>query len=56
MAPSQRNDHKSDEGLREDMFGNVRFLPKVPSSYVSLRRAEREYNVGIQVILELVKG
>jgi hypothetical protein len=51
MAPSKRNDHAQDNMMKDEVFGRVGSMSKVPASYIPLKHAEREYGLRIQVYL-----
>ena len=51
MAPSKRNDHAQDNMMKDEVFGRVGSMSKVPASYIPLKQAEREYGLRLQVYL-----
>ena len=51
MAPSKRNDHAQDTMMKDEVFGRVVSMSKVPASYIPLKQAEREYGLRLQVYL-----
>ena len=55
MAPSSRNDHSENAKLRDEIFCDVAFKSEVPADYISLKKAERDYGVHLQVCNTIIK-
>ena len=56
MAPSKKESNVVYNNLKFEVFENVKNVGVVPKSYISLKEAERQYNVTIQVILICKRG
>ena len=49
MAPSNRQDHKNEELMMNDVFGNVEYTSNVPEHYLAFKKAERDHGMKLQV-------
>ena len=49
MAPSRRGDHSKDQLLSEELFRTTKYQAKVPAAFVSVKEAERNYGVFLEV-------
>ena len=51
MAPSKRKDHVEDENRKAEIFELVSRQSKIPEAFVSLKDAQRQYDLEIEVEL-----
>ena len=49
MAPSTKKENMEYKEVKEMLFGHVRVVGKVPDCYVTLKEAERHYQLKIKV-------
>ena len=51
MAPSKRKDHVEDETRKTEIFELVTCQSKIPEAFVSLKEAQRQYELEVEVQL-----
>ena len=51
MAPSKRKDHVEDETRKTEIFELVTWKSKIPEAFVSLKEAQRQYELEVEVQL-----
>ena len=56
MAPSTKKENIVYKEVKEMLFGHVRVVGKVPDCYVTLKEAERHYQLKIKVKINVGLG